>query len=70
MPEFVLAGERALVDVIVESGMVKSKNEARRLIQQGGIELDNSKISDINAKISQSGIMKVGSRRFLKLVCN
>lgn len=68
MPEFVISGERALVDVIVESGLVKSKNEARRLIRHGGVEFDNAKISDINAKISRGGIVKVGSRRFLKLV--
>jgi hypothetical protein len=38
------------------------------LIRHGGVEFDNAKISDINAKISRGGIVKVGSRRFLKLV--
>jgi tyrosyl-tRNA synthetase len=68
MAEFKILSGKLVVDIIVESGQVKSKNEVRRLIQQGAVEFEGAKISDINAVISNSGVLKIGSRRFLKIV--
>ncbi|MCX7927099.1 MAG: tyrosine--tRNA ligase [Candidatus Omnitrophica bacterium] len=67
VPEFSLDNEMFLVDICVDSGLVTSKNEARRLIQQGAIVFNGEKIKDILAKISSSGILKIGTRRFLKI---
>lgn len=68
MPEFKISGEIPVVDVVVASGQVKSKNEARRLILQGGLEFEGVKVSDVNAKISAPGVLKIGSRRFLRII--
>ncbi|HNQ50927.1 MAG TPA: tyrosine--tRNA ligase [Candidatus Omnitrophota bacterium] len=68
MAEYRISGETNIVDIMVAGGQVKSKNEARRLIQQGGIEFDNVKVIDVNARISSSGVLKIGSRRFLKII--
>ncbi|HQO38326.1 MAG TPA: tyrosine--tRNA ligase [Candidatus Omnitrophota bacterium] len=68
MAEYRVSGETNIVDILVAGGQVKSKNEARRLIQQGGIEFDNVKVIDVNARINSSGVLKIGSRRFLKVI--
>ena len=68
MAEYRISGETNIVDIMVAGGQVKRKNEARRLIQQGGIEFDNVKVIDVNARISSSGVLKIGSRRFLKII--
>ncbi len=68
MAEYRISGETDIVDIVVASGQVKSKNEARRLIQQGGIEFENTKVADVNARIGSSGVLKIGSRRFLKII--
>ena len=68
MAEYRISGETNIVDIMVAGGQVKSKNEARRLIQQGGIEFENAKVTDVNARISSSGVLKIGSRRFLKII--
>ena len=68
MLEFKIDSEKTAVDICVESGLVKSKNEARRLIQQGGIEFEGGKVTDIGVKINSSGVLKIGSRRFLRVV--
>ena len=68
MAEYKISGEMLVVDIIVESGQVKSKNEVRRLIQQGAVELEGAKVTDFNAKISAGGVLKIGSRRYLKIV--
>src|SRR5919108_4057506 len=39
MEQIVVQGEPALVDFLAEHGLVKSKSEARRLIQQSGVKL-------------------------------
>jgi tyrosyl-tRNA synthetase len=58
-----------IIDVISESGLAKSRNEARRLIRQGAVEFQNAKIDDENYEIKVAGILKVGSRRFLRVEC-
>ncbi len=57
-----------LVDLLVESGMATSKNEARRLIDQGGVKLDDTVQTPEAEPVFTSGdILQVGKRRYLKL---
>ncbi|MBC8174545.1 MAG: tyrosine--tRNA ligase [Candidatus Marinimicrobia bacterium] len=60
----------ALLQVIVDSGLVSSKREGRRLVEQGAVRLDGEKITDFHYTISVKNkvILKVGKRRFLRLV--
>ena len=69
IPEYKLKNQSLdIVDVLLESGLVSSKNEARRLIKQEAVTLNDSKIKIEGTKINQAGIIKVGRRRFLKIV--
>jgi len=70
MPEFAVAGERSVVDVIVEAGLAPSKGEARRLIVGGGVSIDGAKVEDVNALCQPTtpAVLKVGKRRFVRLV--
>ena len=69
IPVYELDAEDLIVNVIFSSGLLKSKGEARRMIKQGAVRLDDKKINDIQASISPKGvqILKVGKRRFLKV---
>ena len=67
MPVFQLKGSQRIIEIITESGLAKSGNEARRLIRQGAVNFENQKISDENFIVESSGILRVGSRRFLKI---
>lgn len=57
-----------LVDLVAKTGLVPSKSEARRLIVQGGLEVDEQKQSDANAVLSivtgKTYRLKVGRRKF------
>ncbi|MDZ7763337.1 MAG: tyrosine--tRNA ligase [Melioribacteraceae bacterium] len=61
-----------IVDLIVDVNFAPSKSEARRLVKQGGVSIDGKKISDFNEEVSLSGenVLKVGKRKFIKLISN
>ena len=69
MPEYKLNSEALLVNVIYHSGLLKSKSEARRMIKQGAVKLNDSLIIDLQTivKPGEEHILKVGKRRFLRL---
>jgi tyrosyl-tRNA synthetase len=58
-----------LVKIIAQAGVAKSNSEARRLIQQGAVEVDGTPITDIDAELPASGeyILKVGKKRFVRV---
>lgn len=68
VPEYKIEKQTKIIDVLTAGKMVKSRNEARRLIQQGGVIFDNEKIKDEDFLIAKSGILKSGARRFLKVI--
>ncbi len=63
----------SLVDSIVATGIAPSKGQARTLITQGGISLNDEKITDISYKLSEKdfsqgyAILKKGKKIFYKL---
>ena len=71
IPEFTICSEELIVNIVFDSGILKSKGEVRRLIKQGGLKLNDTKVVDIQAKIlprDEDQILKIGKRRFLKVV--
>lgn len=68
----VAAGPHVLAQLLADTGLAASKGEARRLIEQGGVRLNNEKASAANAEITigpDGLLIQVGKRRFLKLKC-
>jgi tyrosyl-tRNA synthetase len=64
--EYELKNEKTLIDAMVNSGLVSSKSEARRMIEQKGVRLNNEVIQDIET-LSSKGVLQVGKRRVIKL---
>lgn len=57
-----------IVDVLVESGLVSSKSEAKRLIGQKGVKVNNEVVPTMNYELkTQNSIVSVGSRKFVKV---
>jgi len=67
MPEYKPKKGESLIDALVNSKSVASKSEARRLIEQGGIKVNDEAVKSVDAK-AEPGVVKVGKRKFLKLV--
>ena len=68
--EFKLTEDELLVNIIADSGLLKSRSEARRMIKQSAVKIDGKTVSDIQYKVSSSSsfILKVGKRKFLKVI--
>jgi len=65
-------GTTALLSrVLVQAGLVASNSEARRLIQQGGVRVDDARVADIKAEVESSPgreyLMRAGKRRFARV---
>jgi tyrosyl-tRNA synthetase len=59
-----------IVDVLIEVCLCKSKSEARKLIEQGGLKINDKKITDIDFKIelNKEYVLQKGKKVFLKLI--
>ena len=64
------AGPIGLIDLVVQAGFAKSNGEARRLIQQSAVSLDDDKLTDIHSEVDPEtgAVLKVGKRRFARIV--
>jgi len=54
--------------VLVVTHLAKSRSEAHRLIGQGAVEIDGEKVTDPTAQINSGSIIRVGKRRFAKVI--
>lgn len=70
MPEFQIGAGVSVTDALVDSGLVESRSQVRRLVEQGGVRLDDQPVDDPNLEleIDGSAVLQVGKRRFLRLI--
>lgn len=69
MATFALKDAMPIVDLIVAANLASSKSEARRLVQQGGVRLDDEKIVKIDELITaREAVLRVGRLKFVRLV--
>ncbi|MFN2158997.1 MAG: tyrosine--tRNA ligase [Anaerolineales bacterium] len=67
MKEFPFNSDKTVLDVLVETGLVSSKSEGRRLTSQNGVRLDGDVITDANINFPHPGVLQVGKRRFVRV---
>ena len=58
-----------LVKILMAAGAVTSNSEARRMIQQGAVEVDDQRVSDVNQTLAtgQTYRIRVGKRQFKRV---
>lgn len=63
-----------ILTLLLKSGLVPSKSEARRAVEQGGVAVDGEKVSDIHAAFARDSftgdgaVLKKGKKNFRKVV--
>lgn len=73
MEEYTLSAPMNIVDIIVDLGFAQSKSQARRLVEQGGVRIDDEKITDTYFDVvpptnDTPKVLRVGKRRFAELL--
>ena len=59
--------------VLVKAGLVPTKSEARRAIEQGGVSVDNDKVTDVRATFTKDSfkdgpVFRRGKKNFRKII--
>jgi tyrosyl-tRNA synthetase len=66
MDSFVIGPSTNCLDILIESGLVKSRSEGRSMITQKAVKLDGEVIQDWDANL-KPGVLQVGKRKFIRL---
>lgn len=70
IPEFDISYPATVVAMLRRAGFAASNNEARRLVQQGGVRIDGERVSDPDVELSFDGpvVLQAGRRRFARML--
>ncbi len=68
IPEFRLAGSQTVLEVLVAAGLVSSRGEGRRLIEQRGVRLDGQVLENPGEAFPHPGVLQAGKRRFVRVI--
>ena len=62
-------GEGSLLKLLTFANLAASNSEARRLMQQGGVKVNDEKVDEIEVKISAAAgtVIQAGKRKFIKI---
>ena len=58
---------KRVLDVLAAAGLVASKSEGRRLVEQKGVKLDGEVLEKFDAPFPHPGVLQVGKRRFVRV---
>jgi len=67
MPEYKMPAGATVLDVLMGTGLVSSKSEVRRMIDQKGVRLDGETLERSDDAFPHPGILQVGKRRFVRV---
>jgi tyrosyl-tRNA synthetase len=69
MPQHTLAAPTSIIDVMVAAELAKSKGEARRLIDGGGVRVNREKVTgyDLLLEPGSEAVVQVGKRKFVQV---
>jgi len=62
-------GSIGLLSLLVNAGLSASNGEARRLVQQGGVSIDEEKVTDVRYQLAPTNgmVIKAGKRKYATL---
>ena len=66
-------GKIGVLDMLLKAGLIPSKGEGRRLVQQGGVSINDEKITDVNYQVTADAlregiVIKKGKKVFHKII--
>ena len=56
--------------VIIDKGIMKSRKEFTRLLDQGGVKINNEKVDNLNIVLKDKDVIKIGKKKFFEIKIN
>ena len=56
-----------LIPLLVQNNIISSKSEFKRLIVQGGVRVNQEKLNDMDFKLSNNDVIKIGKKKFIRV---
>ncbi|MDB2105800.1 tyrosine--tRNA ligase [Clostridium paraputrificum] len=56
-----------LIPILVQNNIISSKSEFKRLIVQGGVRVNQEKLNDMDFKLSNNDVIKIGKKKFIRV---
>ena len=56
-----------LIPILVQNNIISSKSEFKRLIAQGGVRVNQEKLNDIDFKLIDNDVIKIGKKKFIRV---
>lgn len=66
--QYQLKEGQTVLDVLVEAGLSESRSQAKRLISQNAVKLDEEKLTDPHQAFPGKGVLQVGKRHFIRII--
>jgi tyrosyl-tRNA synthetase len=66
----ILNGEIEIIDLLMNNNLFESKSEAKRMIKQGAVKINEEKITDFRELLNLKGgeVLRIGKRKFFKIL--
>jgi len=68
MDQYQLKDGQTVLDVLVDAGLTDSRSQARRLINQNAVKLDEEKLTDPHQAFPGKGVLQVGKSHFIRII--
>jgi tyrosyl-tRNA synthetase len=67
MPVYSFQSGQSILDVLVNAGLVSSRSDGRRMVEQNGVKLDGETLLKFDAPFPHPGVLQVGKRKFVRV---
>jgi tyrosyl-tRNA synthetase len=67
IPEHKVSGSMSIVEALIETKLAKSKSDARRLIEGGGVKVDEKVVEAPEQEVASGALIQKGKRHFVRL---
>lgn len=57
-----------IISLLVKNELIQTNSEFRRLANQGGVQLNGQKLTDLNCELINGDVLKIGKKKFVKIV--
>ncbi len=68
MPEIAAQGKQNLLDLLVRAELAVSRSAGLRLVEQGGVKLNQQKVTTREITLAAGDILQVGKRKFVRII--